>query len=605
MPIKKNLLFFHLDSLMYDGIVDKPERPCPMPFLRSLMDKGLCTTNLYSKAPYTEAAVMSLYAGYDTMSHGGYMEKFRYTPDFLFRRLHDAGYETFTIGQAYGFSAVENLGFDVYYYAIPHDFHALWPYRLDYFQGLHRRGELTAADAAQLARMVDSNMREYRVLLEHMTAEDASTALIRGNCSTADEAPEALRTISAEYVRFQQAPRPYLEELLEQGYAHPLLKLPRFTLDRKVKQPATQTFVQENFGPFLAESYAFNRRCNRRNNPPSLRVLGDHLRRIGFPPRKDAVKDVLRYGKNVLESRHDHDLLCRAQPGYAGRKTVLPIRTHFRTFLDWLEGAHNGVQPFAALLTLDDIHNEEMFFTYDSDDTVLLGRELAQLKAFRSRLSDNYKGSLSYDYAMVYLDNCLRDIYAELEQRGLLETTCVVFTADHGFSFAYNPPRATTVINYFTENYHVPFLLLDPDVSPQTVTEYRSNSDVAPTVLDVLGLPKPDSYVGTSLRQTGVSPGYVTMEYMGAGCPDMERRPVQMAIRSAHWNVVVHAMVTRPFAESRLLEVYDLRNDPQELHNLAHRPLPADVQTLLSALQARFEALQQDYAAHKAALAAK
>ena len=46
-----------------------------MPFVQSLGKKGLSTEKMYSEAPYTEAALVSLLAGIDTLKNGGYMKK--------------------------------------------------------------------------------------------------------------------------------------------------------------------------------------------------------------------------------------------------------------------------------------------------------------------------------------------------------------------------------------------------------------------------------------------------------------------------------------------------------------------------------------------------
>ena len=89
--MNKNIIFFHLDSLVYKGIEKTSERDIAMPFFEELSKRGVMMTNLFSLAPYTEAAAIALYSGRKTLDNGGYLNKFIDDEKFITKKLDKAG----------------------------------------------------------------------------------------------------------------------------------------------------------------------------------------------------------------------------------------------------------------------------------------------------------------------------------------------------------------------------------------------------------------------------------------------------------------------------------------------------------------------------------
>ena len=71
MKKKKNILLYVVDSLNYSHIKNSDLNL--MPFLEELKKDAVYCENMYSQAPYTEAALMNLYCGQDVLENGGYM----------------------------------------------------------------------------------------------------------------------------------------------------------------------------------------------------------------------------------------------------------------------------------------------------------------------------------------------------------------------------------------------------------------------------------------------------------------------------------------------------------------------------------------------------
>jgi arylsulfatase A-like enzyme len=91
-----------------------------------------------------------------------------------------------------------------------------------------------------------------------------------------------------------------------------------------------------------------------------------------------------------------------------------------------------------------------------------------------------------YDDAILYVDAAFGTILKDLQKSGLLENTLVVLYSDHGSRFS---------------GYHAtPLLFRFPHAEHRgEVTGTSQNIDIAPTILDYLGLEIPGSMSGTSL----------------------------------------------------------------------------------------------------------
>lgn len=110
-----------------------------------------------------------------------------------------------------------------------------------------------------------------------------------------------------------------------------------------------------------------------------------------------------------------------------------------------------------------------------------------------------------YDAEISYTDSRLETFFEQLEDRGLLEKSLVVITADHGDAFGehgyYEHPR-----QLHDELVHVPLLVSGPGVEPATVDTPVSTLDIATTVFEAVG-EESESLPGIDLRAVASTPG--------------------------------------------------------------------------------------------------
>lgn len=161
----------------------------------------------------------------------------------------------------------------------------------------------------------------------------------------------------------------------------------------------------------------------------------------------------------------------------------------------------------------------------------------------------------------------------------------VIVTADHGESLG---EHGTTLhgTSVWEEQMHVPLMIYIPGLEPRRVDTPRSLIDLAPTVLDLLGLPKPardapDSFSGVSLVPDllGRSPPQRPIHaHLPAGVATYQD---QSALIDGRWKLI------RQGADR--FSLFDLSADPHELVDLAaSQPRQLSrMRQLLSAFRAR------------------
>jgi arylsulfatase A-like enzyme len=103
----------------------------------------------------------------------------------------------------------------------------------------------------------------------------------------------------------------------------------------------------------------------------------------------------------------------------------------------------------------------------------------------------------AYDASVMAVDGALRRFFAALEQRGFLDDAVVVVTADHGEEFQEHGARGHGRTLY-DEVIHIPLLVFDTAGQPGVVEDVVSSVDIAPTVLQLVGVPIPATFEGRS-----------------------------------------------------------------------------------------------------------
>ena len=197
-------------------------------------------------------------------------------------------------------------------------------------------------------------------------------------------------------------------------------------------------------------------------------------------------------------------------------------------------------------------------------------------------------------YGMIsYLDDNIGKLMTTLADCGLMDSTRVLYTSDHGESMGQK--GMFSKCNMYEESVGIPMILAGPGVPEgRTVDAPTQLLDVFPTVLEATGVQPTDedtALPGTSLLRMadGETPERVVLsEQHSAGA----KSAVFMIRSNGHKYV--------RYLEDYPPQLFDLDADPLELDDLAGQPAHA---ATLAACEAKLEALLDPVATDQAAKA--
>ncbi|MBT0770158.1 sulfatase [Kineosporia sp. J2-2] len=178
------------------------------------------------------------------------------------------------------------------------------------------------------------------------------------------------------------------------------------------------------------------------------------------------------------------------------------------------------------------------------------------------------------------VDDLVRGLWEQIRASGIEDNTYLVFSSDNGYHMGEYALLSGKMTAYDTD-VHVPLVVVGPDVAKhRTVNALTSNIDLRATFGEIAGQPTPEISDGQSLaalwsttkKSSPVTDrDLVLIEHRGpdlivGGDPDYE------GFRSAN-PPGYDALRSRDFLYIEYLhgetEYYDLRTDPDELHNIA------------------------------------
>jgi arylsulfatase A-like enzyme/Tfp pilus assembly protein PilF len=186
---------------------------------------------------------------------------------------------------------------------------------------------------------------------------------------------------------------------------------------------------------------------------------------------------------------------------------------------------------------------------------------------YASRFADN-----AYEGEVAAADAALAPLLQPIVENGATTRPIVVLTADHGESLGEHG-ESTHGIFAYEATLHVPLVVyapgrLDPGVRDDVIRQI----DVAPTILDLAGVPLPQEIDGRSARTPHTDTPTSYFEAL-SGALNRGWAPLRGVRRG-----------TLKFIELPIPELYDLAADPGERRNLAEART-ADVAALRSLLQ--------------------
>lgn len=199
------------------------------------------------------------------------------------------------------------------------------------------------------------------------------------------------------------------------------------------------------------------------------------------------------------------------------------------------------------------------------------GRHRERGTAYGYPTSSGIRNHVRRYYASVTdLDRALGRLLAAFDHLCLRQNTYLVLMGDNGWMMGEH--GFTSKVLPYEESIRVPLLVSGPGLKRGVVGNLVLNADLAPTLLDLAGVPVPRNMHGRSLRAllVGEAAAWRSAVLYEALKPELGSWPL-VAVRTERWKYVQTFDVQQP-ARLAFEELYDLRQDPGEMRNLALLP---------------------------------
>ena len=274
--------------------------------------------------------------------------------------------------------------------------------------------------------------------------------------------------------------------------------------------------------------------------------------------------------------------------------------------IDWLGNNLQGIpQPFLGYFHFWPPHepyrtHRDFYGRFENDGYIPASKLLSPFAYGPSQKDPARLPNLriAYDESILYADREFGRLYDFLDGSGLLENTWVILTSDHGEMFERGIEGHTTSVLY-QPLIHIPLLIFEPGrTSRKDIYTPTSAIDVLPTLLQITGHKQGNWLEGSIL------PPFNPVE------SNQERSLYALEARTneqfAPFSVATTSMIKEQYKLTyffgyedldeggKLVELYDLKNDPEELENLYETKIDLGKE-LLNEVEKKLEQVNAPY----------
>lgn len=241
-----------------------------------------------------------------------------------------------------------------------------------------------------------------------------------------------------------------------------------------------------------------------------------------------------------------------------------------KPFFTWINfwGPHTPCivpEPYYSMYRKEDVVLDESFFK-PLEGKPGHYRTISKMWGMWEASEDHWKEVITKFWGYITLiDDAIGELFAFLENKGIYDRTFIVATADHGDAMGAHRMIEKGEFMFDT-TYNIPMIIKDPNSN--RVNQQDDNlvylHDLTSTVYDLANQPIPQAFEGESILP-------IVRQHQ-----DNQRKGV-LAQLAGHFVYFEQRMWHRKdyklvFNASDICELYDVKNDPAEMHNLFYKP---------------------------------
>lgn len=344
--------------------------------------------------------------------------------------------------------------------------------------------------------------------------------------------------------------------LMYGGYEYLLDK--RTTIAEVLKENRYSTAAFHS-NPFLSRFYGYHR---------GFDMFDDNIgvKRLGSNDAKQKIIDKLRTNEKLFAIiKRMYSFFKSVELPYAtadmiNRKAITWMKTNQDKFFLWLHymDVHSPfVPPYNHLREFHPHHISRW--------------EMLKLNEMINKPNEISKDELKtlidlYDGGIRYLDDAIGSFLNELKETGILDSTIIIVTSDHGEEFKEHGGLGHGP-KLYDVSLHVPLIFYIPEFMDKNaaIKNQVSLLDIAPTILDLIGIQQNENFQGTSLvpiiKGHQKSSGVISEVSHGGNSLKIDPTKRKISYRTENWKYIHDE-------ENNCCELYDLQSDPNETKNL-------------------------------------
>ncbi|MEZ6087024.1 MAG: sulfatase [Pirellulaceae bacterium] len=165
-----------------------------------------------------------------------------------------------------------------------------------------------------------------------------------------------------------------------------------------------------------------------------------------------------------------------------------------------------------------------------------------------------------YYASVAFMDAQVGRVMQALKENGLDDRTVVIFTSDHGYHLGEHDFWAK--VSLHEESASVPLIIRVPGKQPAVCDSLVELLDLYPTCASLCGLDVPDRLQGKDISQMLDNPSHQVRDAAFSVSPSQKG----FLLRTKRWAYIQYGEDA-----SGGIELFDMRNDPQQYTNLAGR----------------------------------
>lgn len=199
----------------------------------------------------------------------------------------------------------------------------------------------------------------------------------------------------------------------------------------------------------------------------------------------------------------------------------------------------------------------------------------------------------TYHETILSVDDSVGEIYETLRATRELDNTIFVFAGDNGFLLGEHASIDKRTM--WEESIRIPLVVRYPEAfrTPRVVERMVLNIDLAPSVLDLCGLPPLEKVHGASFKGLGQgneANWRTSWMYEYNFEKEFPYTPNVRGVRTDEW-AYMHYPNGEGFPDTEKAELYNVRTDPKEKANLIDAP---EAQSTLASLKTELERIQRE-----------